>query len=77
MIQKTKSLFFGRLGKFFYGGIINYVLKIGITVLLTEFFEMWYLLSYIVSLFIVIIFSFWYNAYITYEIKRNKAKSII
>lgn len=60
-----------KFSKFIYGGVINYVLKIGITTLLTEIFAIWYFASYIISLIGVITYSFFYNTYVTYNVKNN------
>ena len=67
---------FHRFSKFFYGGLINYGLKIFVTAILTEIFMVWYFISYIIALFCVVIFSYFYNAYITYNVYSSKRKFI-
>jgi 2-polyprenyl-3-methyl-5-hydroxy-6-metoxy-1,4-benzoquinol methylase/putative flippase GtrA len=58
--------------KFFLGGIVNYSLKLSLTFLLTEVFQLWYLLSYSITLLSITIFSFYYNNYITYNQTKSK-----
>ena len=66
-----------KLNKFVIGGTLNFLLILGLTMLLTEVFSIWYLLSYIMSLFCGIVFSFFYNAYITFGVKGDKIANFI
>jgi len=58
--------------KFFIGGIFSLSLKLGLTFLLTEIFKMWYFLSYIITLVVVLLYGFFYNAHITFKVTDNK-----
>jgi len=61
--------------RFSFGGAITYGLRIVLTFILTDFFKMWYLLSYSATTLIILIFGFFYNFYFTFknvEHKRNK-----
>ena len=77
MRHKIKHVVTHRFSRFFYGGILNYGLKLGVTALLTELLHIWYFTSYVISLISVIIFSFFYNAYITYGVKEDKRNNFI
>lgn len=57
--------------KYTLGGALSYLLRIGITALLTESIGVYYLHSYIITLIIVSIVGFYYSAYITFE-KTNR-----
>ena len=72
-----KDLLSKKFIKFSIGGLINYGLKIFITLLLTEVLNFWYFHSYIISLIVVIIFGFYYNIFITFKVKENKGVNFI
>ncbi|MCH7755802.1 GtrA family protein, partial [candidate division KSB1 bacterium] len=77
MNTTIKSILRNRVTKFALGGVINFLIKISVTFFLTEVIAIWYFGSYVISLFILIIFSFFYNAYITFNVRDNKRKNII
>jgi 2-polyprenyl-3-methyl-5-hydroxy-6-metoxy-1,4-benzoquinol methylase/putative flippase GtrA len=66
-----------KLMRYSLGGIINYPLKIGLTFLLTEIFHMWYFYAYSITLIAIIIFSFFYNMFITYKVYTQKKLRLI
>lgn len=66
-----------KFSKYTLGGGVNYGIKLGLTLLFTEIFHLWYFFSYLISLLLVIIFSFFYNAYITYEVQDNKKRNFL
>lgn len=58
--------------KFGIGGLINFSLKTGLTYFLTEVLSIYYLISYGISLSVVVVFGFFYNVFITYKAKKTK-----
>ncbi|MBT5022268.1 methyltransferase domain-containing protein [Candidatus Woesearchaeota archaeon] len=66
-----------KLLKFGSGSIFSYSIKLGVTPLLTELFHVWYFYSYIISMVLVILFSFFYNMYVTYQITTNKTQNFV
>ena len=72
-----KFIFSNKVAKFGAGGVLNFILKLGITILLTEIVQIWYFAAYIISLVFVILFSFFYNAYITFNVKDNKLRNLV
>lgn len=67
-----KRLIFNKFSRFFYGGLISYSLRLGITTFLTEIFNIWYFLSYIIALSCAITVNFFFNAYITFKIRGSR-----
>ncbi|HTY13289.1 MAG TPA: GtrA family protein [Candidatus Omnitrophota bacterium] len=57
---------------FLLGGVFNYAVKIGITVLLTGLLKLPYYVSYPVSLVAVIVFSFYYNFHVTFRSRTSQ-----
>ena len=72
-----KNFLKSKLFKYTLGGGINYGLKIGSTFLLTEVLSLYYLLSYAITLILVIIYSFLYNMFITFNKTTDKAKKFV
>ncbi|MBU0647915.1 GtrA family protein, partial [Patescibacteria group bacterium] len=52
------------------GGVVNFLLNIGLTYLLTEVFDIYYLLSFAIVQIIVIIYGFVYNTFLTFRLKK-------
>lgn len=63
-----------KFGKYLFGGVMNYGIKLGLTALLTEMLGLWYFWSYVTSIMIAIIINFFYNMYITFKVKGRKSK---
>ena len=61
------SSFFRYVG----GGIVVYLIKILVSYVLTEIAGLWYFYSYIISLTIILIFSFFWTLYVTFRVKDN------
>lgn len=61
-----------KISKFSIGGILNFLIKIGLTFFLTERLKVWYFSSYIITLLVLLIYGFYYNAYITFDVKNNQ-----
>lgn len=61
------SSFFRYVG----GGIVVYLIKILVSYVLTEIAGLWYFYSYIISLIIILIFSFFWTLYVTFRVKDN------
>jgi ubiquinone/menaquinone biosynthesis C-methylase UbiE len=60
-----------KLGRFATGGLLTFAAKAGLAFILTEIFLLWYFASYIITLASVIIFSFFYNALVTFRAGRS------
>ncbi len=56
--------------KFGSGGLLTYSIKIVLTYLFTEFINLSYYISYLCTLVIILIFSFFYHVIITFQIKK-------
>jgi putative flippase GtrA len=61
-----------KLIKFTFGGILTFSIKVTLTVALTEFVGLWYLWSYLITLVTIVVFSFFYNAFVTFLVTSNK-----
>ncbi len=67
-----------KFAKFLSGGAISYGIKLGVTFLLTDIIGIWYILSYGISMILVILFGFFYNFYFVFRnIKGKKNKLIV
>ena len=66
-----------KIVKFSLGGFINYFLKLGLTIILIEKLKLYYLYSYIISLLIIVLFTFFYNSFITFSRKKNKRRNFV
>ena len=77
MIQLFNNLFSSKFFKYSLGGVINYFLKIGLTYFLTEILTLYYLLSYSITLVVVILYSFVYNMFITFNKTNDKLSKFI
>ena len=73
MKKVLKSKFF----KYGLGGAINYGLKLGLTFLLTEVLALYYLFSYAITLVVVILYSFLYNMFITFNKTADKLRTFV
>ena len=60
-----------RYVKFLFGGSLSLILNLLITYLLTEFFFLWFMLSFAIALGVEIIFLFTYHSIFTFH-KRGK-----
>ena len=56
-----------KISLFLIGGGINLFLKILLTIIFTEILGFMYFSSYIITLILIIIFSYFYNAYLTFK----------
>ena len=56
-----------RYVKFLFGGGLSLLLNLGITYSLTEFFNLWHMLSFAIALGCEIAFLFVYHSYITFR----------
>lgn len=64
--------------KFLVGGVISYSIKLIFTFLLTEIFHLWYLLSYSITMIIIVVFGFLYNFHLTFKnVKDKKNKFVV
>jgi len=70
-------LAFNKFSRFLIGGFINFAIKLSLTIFLTEIIRLWYFLSYVITLVIIVLFSFFYNAYVTYKVSSNKRNNFI
>ena len=66
-----------KLSFFLAGGVLNFLLKLILTVLLTEYLKLEYYLSYVITLSIIILYSFFYNAYLTFRVNENVKSNFI
>ena len=66
-----------KLIRYIIGGVINFPLKIGLTFFLTEILNMWYFYAYSLTLVVIIIFSFFYNMFITFRVYSQKKLRLI
>lgn len=73
----SNSLPIKRISIFLLGGGINLILKIALTTFLTEIMKIHYFTSYIITLATVIIYSFFYNAYLTFEVRDRKRSNFV
>jgi len=55
---------------FLIGGIAVFLYELLLTIILTEFFGVWFIYSYIISLFTGLVFLFIYHCYITFDQKK-------
>lgn len=76
-MKRIKRYATHKFSRFFYGGLVNYGLKIGITAALTELFHLWYFASYVIALFFVTIFGFYYSMHVTYKVTLNKRRNFV
>lgn len=67
----TYSVPIKKISLFLAGGAFNFLIKIALTVLLTEYIKLPYYFSYIATLSIIILYSFFYNAYLTFKVHIN------
>lgn len=67
----TYSVPIKKISLFLTGGAFNFFIKIAFTVLLTEYLKLPYYISYILTLAIIILYSFFYNAYLTFKVQVN------
>lgn len=61
-----------KFSKFILGGGLNFFLKVCFTILLTEYLKLPYFTSYIIILSILAASGFFYNAYITFSVKKGR-----
>lgn len=64
-LELKKDLF--RYVKFLLGGGLSLLLNLGITYVLTEFLQLWHMLSFAIALGCEIVFLFVYHSYITFR----------
>ena len=62
-----------RYFKFIFGGGLSLLLNLALTYLLTEYLQLWHMLSFAISLTVEILFLFAYHSVITF---RKKGKFI-
>ncbi|MFQ5685038.1 MAG: GtrA family protein [Candidatus Scalindua sp.] len=77
LLRSMRDLLRSRMAKFGVISLFNYPIKIGLTVLLTEVFALWYLASYIISTSIVIAFNFFYNLKVVFGLKRTSSNQFV
>ena len=65
---------FYKFSKFLLGGGLGYIINIVSTYVLTEFFGLYYLLSYTISFSVVILFHFFFNTYIIFKLEKEHFK---
>lgn len=53
--------------RFLFGGGLSLLLNLGITYILTEFFQLWHMLSFAIALSFEILFLFVYHSYVTFR----------
>ncbi|MCB9362505.1 GtrA family protein [Candidatus Woesearchaeota archaeon] len=63
--------------KYAFGGALSITVKLGLTYLLTEVFDVWYFISYIVALSTQTMIGFFYSAYITFNERKNKRRNFL
>ena len=59
------------------GGCINFLLKVVLTVILTEYLKITYFVSYVITLCVVVVYSFCYNMYLTFKVTHDKIINFI
>ncbi len=64
-LELKRDLF--RYVKFLFGGGLSLLLNLGITYVLTEFFQFWHMLSFGIALGCEILFLFVYHSYVTFR----------
>ncbi len=66
-----------RYFKFLCGGGLSLLLNLAVTYLLTEFFQLWHMLSFALALGLEILFWFGYHSMITFRKKGHLLKFVI
>ena len=66
-----------RYFKFLFGGGLSLILNLAVTYLLTEFFQLWHMLSFALALCLEILFLFGYHSMITFRKKGHFLKFVI
>lgn len=56
-----------RYMKFLAGGGLSLLLNLGLTYVLTEYFQLWYMLSFAIALACEVLFLFVYHSYVTFR----------
>ena len=59
------------------GGGLSFLLKVVLTIFLTEFLGIPYFSSYIITLSVIVIFNFLYNVYITFKLVKGGFEGFI
>lgn len=68
---------FRKASLYVIGGGLSFSLKIVLTMLLTEYIRIPYFSSYLITLSTIVVFSFFYNAYLTFKVEKNKLINFI
>ncbi|MFC1727913.1 GtrA family protein [Nanoarchaeota archaeon] len=73
----AKKILFHKFSKFFYGGVLSYLIKVGLTSFLTEIFNIYYFYAYIFSLIFAIIFNFYFAIQVIFKTTKNKRRTFV
>jgi len=65
----------GKMAKFAFGGLLVFGLKTASTVFLTEVLHLWYFAAYVITLVAMMIFTYFYNAYVTFSVTEDKTRT--
>ncbi len=68
IISLIKENWYGYF-KFLFGGGLSLILNLTVTYLLTEFFQLWHMLSFAIALCTEILFLFGYHSLVTFRTK--------
>ena len=73
----TYSVPIKKISFFLAGGAFNFIIKLASTVFLTEYLKVPYYISYVATLTVIILYSFFYNAYLTFKVHINIKSNFI
>lgn len=69
-----KRIINSTLTKYTLGGVFSYAVKIALTFVLVDIFQLWYWYAYLTSLTVVIITNFLVNSFFVFRVKNEKNK---
>lgn len=74
MFDYIKNQSLRRYASYTFGGVVMLLIKVFITVVLTELFQVNYILSYAIALTGIVLFGFYFNFHVTFKNRTRKAR---
>lgn len=75
LLLRIGTIFFNKkMYKFIIGGALAYFINISLTLFLTEVLRIYYLLSYSLAFIVVILFNFFFNTFVIFQVKEDRFK---